>query len=390
MPLLLDAVNIPPPSRARLEASADERKSFAEDIRQMLAAAEQARAEGLAERPDLKLQLGLSRSFVLAQTYFRQQRAAGAGTAAQTVTQAEMDALLKEPGSEQRFALFVEDYQSTRLGQPPVTEAQRAELRQQWARVMVGERKAVAAGLDRDRTTQLALMIQQAQMLASAYTRRLGKSFEPTDAEVDAYVARHPELDSRALREKAEKLLQRARAGEDFAALAREASDDPGSKTQGGSLGWFGRGMMVKPFEDATFALKPGELSVVVESQFGYHVIKLEERRAAGASGGGEEVRASHILIAFPRGANDSGPPMSPRERARAAVEEEKRERVLNELVARSRVVVPDDYPTTAAPTPPAATPSAPTRRTTATPSGAAPTKPTSTPPARRPARRRP
>jgi peptidyl-prolyl cis-trans isomerase D len=66
-----------------------------------------------------------------------------------------------------------------------------------------------------------------------------------------------------------------------FADLAKKYSDDPGSAAQGGDLGFFGRGMMVKPFEDKTFTLKEGEISEVVESDFGFHIIKLLAIRAA-------------------------------------------------------------------------------------------------------------
>ena len=75
---------------------------------------------------------------------------------------------------------------------------------------------------------------------------------------------------------KAESLAKEARAGADFAELAAKNSDDPGSKDNGGDLGWFGRGQMVKEFEDAVFGAKPGEIVGPVESQFGYHVIKVE------------------------------------------------------------------------------------------------------------------
>jgi peptidyl-prolyl cis-trans isomerase D len=77
-----------------------------------------------------------------------------------------------------------------------------------------------------------------------------------------------------------------------FADVARKNSDDPGSAQQGGDLDFFGRGMMTKPFEDATFAMKPGEISNVIETDFGFHIIKLEATRG-GQKKPFEEVRAS-------------------------------------------------------------------------------------------------
>jgi parvulin-like peptidyl-prolyl isomerase len=73
---------------------------------------------------------------------------------------------------------------------------------------------------------------------------------------------------------RAEEALKKAKSGADFATLARTYSDDPGSAAKGGELGTFPRAAMVKPFADATFALKPGELSGLVETDFGYHLIK--------------------------------------------------------------------------------------------------------------------
>jgi peptidyl-prolyl cis-trans isomerase C len=85
-------------------------------------------------------------------------------------------------------------------------------------------------------------------------------------------------------RRKAESLLERLQAGEDFAKLAQQSSDDPGSKPRGGDLGWVTKGQMVPPFEKAAFALtKPNELSPVVESPFGFQIIQLLEREKPGA-----------------------------------------------------------------------------------------------------------
>jgi peptidyl-prolyl cis-trans isomerase D len=79
---------------------------------------------------------------------------------------------------------------------------------------------------------------------------------------------------------KAEALLEQVRkAPASFAELATKNSDDPGSAAQGGDLDFFGRGAMVKPFEDAVYAMKPGEISNLVESDFGYHIIQLNDKR---------------------------------------------------------------------------------------------------------------
>jgi peptidyl-prolyl cis-trans isomerase D len=86
---------------------------------------------------------------------------------------------------------------------------------------------------------------------------------------------------SEARRKEAEAIQARLVAGEDFAKLAGELSEDPGSKESGGDLGFFKRGQMVKPFEDAAFALQPGELAPVLKTDFGYHLVRVEERKAA-------------------------------------------------------------------------------------------------------------
>ncbi|MBW2709580.1 MAG: SurA N-terminal domain-containing protein, partial [Deltaproteobacteria bacterium] len=83
------------------------------------------------------------------------------------------------------------------------------------------------------------------------------------------------------VKERAEKVLEKARKGEDFAALAEEYSEGP-SKSQGGDLGYFETGQMEPPFEEAAFSLKTGEISDLVQTRFGYHIILVEDIKAAG------------------------------------------------------------------------------------------------------------
>lgn len=90
-----------------------------------------------------------------------------------------------------------------------------------------------------------------------------------------------PEEDAKA-KAKAESLTARAKAGEDFAQLAKENTDDPSGKESGGVLPPFGRGQMVPEFEQAAFEMKPGEIRGPVKTNFGYHVIKLTAKTAAG------------------------------------------------------------------------------------------------------------
>jgi peptidyl-prolyl cis-trans isomerase C len=88
--------------------------------------------------------------------------------------------------------------------------------------------------------------------------------------------ARHILVDNE---DDAKKAYQRVKGGEDFAKVAGELSKDPGSKTDGGDLGFFTKDRMVEAFADAAFKMEPGQISEPVKSQFGWHVIKVEEKR---------------------------------------------------------------------------------------------------------------
>lgn len=116
---------------------------------------------------------------------------------------------------------------------------------------------------------------------------------ESADANI-IFIGNKPSDEDRAdAKKKAEAVLAEAKEGKDFAELAKKYSEDPGSAANGGELGWFGKKQMVADFENAAFKGKKGEVyPEVVNTQFGYHIIKVEDKNESE-----EKVKASHILI---------------------------------------------------------------------------------------------
>jgi peptidyl-prolyl cis-trans isomerase C len=127
-------------------------------------------------------------------------------------------------------------------------------------------------------------LLVSARDVQSFYDKNKDKYVEEEQVRARHILVKAPQdvsaTDDAKLKSKADAALKRAKKGEDFAALAKELSDD-GSKENGGDLGFFPRGRMVAPFEEVAFALQPGQISDVVRTQFGYHVIKVTERQPA-------------------------------------------------------------------------------------------------------------
>src|SRR4030095_552918 len=96
--------------------------------------------------------------------------------------------------------------------------------------------------------------------------------------------------DEAAVRAQAEEVLKKAKAGANFAALAKQYSQDEGSAPNGGRLEYFGRGRMVPEFDAVAFAMEPGQISDLVKTAFGFHIIKLVEKKT-GSTRWLEEVR---------------------------------------------------------------------------------------------------
>ena len=171
--------------------------------------------------------------------------------------------------------------------------------------------QADAAGLASNPETKAALQIARDKVLSDALLAKIDKDNALPDAKLEGLARsnynanpdrfkvaeqvqiRHILIASPddAGRAKAAQVLVDLQGGADFAALAKEYSADPGSAAKGGELGFFAKGAMVPEFEEAAFALKKkGELSGLVKTKFGYHILQLEARRPAGVRSF-EEVR---------------------------------------------------------------------------------------------------
>ncbi len=186
-----------------------------------------------------------------------------------TATDAELDAAMKQVrGQFPSEAAFEQALSSQKL-----TLAQlRDEMRQNLL---------ISRMLDQELAPQLQVKPSE---VSEFYEKNPDKFKQPESVHAAHVLIAVPqgadEAAKKAAREKAEQVLQKARAGGDFAALARSYSNDA-SKQRGGDLGFFPRGQMVPAFESAAFALQPGQISDIVETPFGFHVIKVIEKRPA-------------------------------------------------------------------------------------------------------------
>lgn len=192
------------------------------------------------------------------------------------------------PQSE--FELYVGNM--SRQSGHEVTAEQKTELLDQYISMQLAADEAEKSGVDKDQKVRDQLALARVQVLVDAGLQKYLEAHPVQDSELRPeydrqvaalpreYHARHILVDDQAL---AESITKELKGGADFAKLAAKRSKDSSGKS-GGDLGWFTLDSMVKPFADAVRTMSPGELSAEpVHSQFGWHVIKLEESRATNA-----------------------------------------------------------------------------------------------------------
>ena len=387
--LLADVAKTNPAILKRLAEDPELKKQQIENLKQLLAFASQAQRDGLAADPTNKQELDNIRAEILAVNYDREinkdkgpMPPFGFISEDQVKAYWEQDSQPASKGFFEKIGLGgptetrtheveFNDFLNAKIevlkaGNPEmkdreITDEEKTQARDVFAKIRIYraeyEQKANSGELAKEfvEKANLQVKLQQAQFLARLYSEKITDKTKVTDEDIAKYIAEHPELDPAQKRATAQGILDRAKAGEDFAALANEFSQDPGNKgaadgvAQGGLYKDVPKGRMVAPFEAAALALEPGQISPeLVETDFGFHIIKLERKLESKEKDGKKEETydVRHILITTgykdPDNPNAREAPV--KDYARQKLETEKEKKVLEEIVASNNIQVPDDF----------------------------------------------
>jgi len=341
-------------SKNKLASDADLRKKQVESMRQLLAFACEAEKRGLAAEETNAAELENIRSQVVATNYDKLVNKAGAQPFS-SITDAQITAFYKTPANETAFDRFLKSKTDLlRRGDPVtanhvVSDDEKAVARDFFAKIKISEaasqQKKTTLVPDFAAKNRLQVILQQTQFLASALSDRMAPEMAASDLEAADYIQSHPESDVTAKKALATQVLAKAKAGEDFAALADKYSEDPGNdgsngQKNGGLYKNVSKGTMVPVFETAALSLQPGAVYPdLVESDFGYHIVKLENKVGTA---GNIKYDVRHIVISTmvkdPSNPNTRDMPL--KDYVRAKIEDQKESARIAKIVADNPVVM--------------------------------------------------
>ena len=385
--LLADVAKTNPMALKRLAEDEDMKKQQLDSLKQLLAFASEAQREGLTNEANNKHELENIQDEVVAVNYDREINKdkgpmppfgfIGEDRVKQFWGEGEQppagwwESVKNKVGLGKRdHELEFEKFLETKLGMlaesnpkmkdRKLTDEERQQARDFFAKIAIYneeyEDKLAKGEISKELQDKILLQtkLQQAQFLARIYSAKMAERLKVSDEDVAKYIGEHPELGIAEKRAKAEEVLNRAKAGEDFATLANEFSEDPGNKDAKGALqgGFYGnntKGKMVPAFEAAALALEPGQVTqALVETDFGYHIIKLEKKGVSDDPNlkGQETYDVRHILIST--GVKDPESPFGGEKPVklfvRQKLENEKEKTALDEIIARNNITVAEVF----------------------------------------------
>lgn len=350
----------------RLKEDPELKKQQVDNLKQLLALASEAQREGVTEEPEVSQELANIKSEITAVNYDKEiNKDKGPMPPFGFIDEARTKEYWAG-GHEEEFKKFIDTKikflkeSNPDMKDREISDEEMTQAKDFFAKIQIYNKeysdKIASGALPKEFQDKVALQVklQQASFLAQNYSKKLAEKTKVTDADVDKYIAEHPELDPKAKRTQADELLKRAQSGEDFAKLANEFSTDPGNKNpkgelQGGLYKDVTKGKMMPEFEKAALALEAGKVAPdLVETPYGYHIIKLdrkgETKDATGKPAETYDVR--HILIST--GVKDPENPMSRempvKDFVKAKLEGEKEKAILDEIVAKNKVEVAEDF----------------------------------------------
>ncbi len=393
--LLGDVAKTNPAVLKRFADDPDMKKQQLDNLKQLLAFASQAQKDGLTNDPTNKQELENIQAEITAVNYDRDMNKDkgpmppfgfitedmtkeywgqdSSPKPAQGVFSSLMEKVgLGTPADARTHDAEFQDFLNTKIallksGNPEmkdreISEEEKTQARDIFAKIRIYyneyQTKLAAGQISKELSDRVALQVklQKAQFLAKIYSETVADKLKVTDEDVDKYIADHPEYSPAQKRVKAQEILDRAKGGEDFAKLADENTQDPGNKDpktgemQGGSYKDVPKGKMMAAFEQAALALQDGQVSPeLVETDYGFHIIKLERKLGKKEGATGETYDVRHILIST--GMKDADKPGQPPARempakdyVRNKLETEKEKTMLDQIVAANNVQVPDDF----------------------------------------------
>lgn len=384
--LLADVAKTNPAVLKRFTEDPEMKKQQLDNLKELLAFASEAQASGLAKEGTNKQELENIKAEITAVNYDREiNKDKGPMPPFGFITEDQVNAYWAEGapaqgGSfmdklglgtpvesrthEQEFQNFLDTkIELLKAGNPEmkdreISEDEKKQARDIFAKIRIYyneyNQKLAAGQIPKELADRVALQVklQEAQFLARIYSESIKDKMTVTDEEIDKYIAEHKELDPAEKKNKANEILKRAQAGEDFAALANEFTSDPGNKgpdgqLQGGLYKDVTKGKMMPAFEAGALALQEGQVGPeLIQTDYGFHIIKLERKLGKKEGAPGETYDVRHILIST--GYKDADKPMARempvKEYVRGKLEEEKEKKLLDEIVAKNHVTVPADF----------------------------------------------